>query len=683
MTKLTLLSRLAILLVVFVFSETVSPAKETVFYISTQGNDAWSGKLPAPNAQKSDGPFASLERAREAIREIKQSGKLPKGGVTVFLREGIYFRDQSFQLTEADSGSETSPIVYKNYPKEKAQLVGGRKITGFKPVEDTAVLSRIEEAARTHILQTDLKAQGITDYGQIRPRGFGRPIQPAALELFFQNQPMTLARWPNGDWTKIAAVPPGKDGGKFTYAGDRPLRWSKAEEIWLHGYWTWDWAESYEKVSSIDTERHEIATAPPHGVYGYTAGKRYYALNLLEELDEPGEWFLDRKTGVLYFRPPASLDSGEVFVSLLEKPLLSMKNVTSVTFAGLTFAFTRGNAVEIEGGEHNYIDGCLLQNIGDAAVQIRGGRDNGVRNCEIAQCGEGGIILQGGDRMTLTPGDNFADNNHIHHFSRWARTYRPAVMVEGVGNRVTHNLMHDSPHMAIGLGGNEHRIEFNEVHTVCMETADCGAFYMGRDWTQRGNQVRYNFFHHLGHGDVNAIYLDDWSSGTTVFGNVCYRAGRGILLGGGRDNTIDNNIFVECKPSVHVDARGLGWAKNYFDGSDTTLTDRMKAVHADRPPYSQRYPELVTLYADEPAVPKGNVIRHNISLGGQWLDLLDKLTDKIVKIENNLVNEDPHFVDPEQSDFRLKEDSPAFKLGFQKIPFEQIGLRKTNSAQAK
>jgi len=175
---------------------------------------------------------------------------------------------------------------------------------------------------------------------------------------------------------------------------------------------------------------------------------------------------------------------------------------------------------------------------------------------------------------------------------------------------------------------------------------------------------------------VQSVYLDDWASGSTVFGNVFYKAGRGVLIGGGRNNTVENNLFVECAPAVHVDSRGLGWAKSYFDGRDNTLVERLNAVPYKEPPWSTRYPELLKLYDDEPAVAKGNRIVRNICSGGRWLDLLDKLDDKVVYVKDNLVGEDPLFVDAGHQDFRLKDDSPAYKLGFKRIPFEEIGPQR-------
>ena len=701
-------------------------------YVSLSGDDSWSGKLSQPNEDKTDGPFRSLEKARDAVRELITSGSLPDSGVTICIRGGKYPVTSTFALTSQDSGTEKSPITWRNYPHEEVHFTGGKTITAFEKVSDPAILKRIDKKYHQNILQSDLKAQGINDFGDLNPASGKR------IELFFDGKFMTVARYPNEGWLTIedvpqtgekminkgldrdnSVVPRGRHYGRFTYSGDRPSGWASFDNIWVHGYWTWDWSDQYMKVAKIDTKKHDIYPAEPHHNYGYTKGQRYYFLNILEELDSPGEWYLDSTSGILYFWPPSPVEGREVVISQLEDFMISLENTSFVTIQGIIFEGSRGGAVKIEGGSHNTIAGCTFRNLGQTAIAINGGTENGVLSCDIYDVASGGIDLHGGDRKTLTPAGNYAVNNHIFDFGIRLKTYRPAVQTTGVGNRIAHNLIHDAPHCGIFLMtsqmGNDHIIEYNELHSIAKETGDVGAIYLcGRDFTMRGNIVRYNYIHHI-HGPglhgVMAIYLDDFTSGTQVYGNICNDASRAILIGGGRDNTIENNIFVKCDPSVHVDARGIGWAKYYFENSNRFL-DLMEAVNYKEPPYSERYPELLTVQDDDPAVPKYNRILNNISTGGRWLDLLDDLDFSVVTVENNYIadpdvckwrkkpdgeyntygrddaetvkaltdkgnvvtDNEPRFIDERANDFRLKKSSPAFKLGFKEIPVDKIGL---------
>lgn len=627
-----------------------------VYYVAMNGRDTWSGKLPAPNKAGTDGPFATLIRAQQAARKAPENTPMDFGCARIFVRGGAYPQAQSFTLTQEDSGlHDTLPTLYAAYKDETVRIIGGREVTDWKPVTEEAVLSRMEPECRGKVMQTDLRAQGITDYGEITPNG--QTFAPAlhGLEVFFQSKPMQIARWPNKGWATIADTPQGQNGGMFTYDAakteNRPARWKNAEDVWLHGYWSFDWADSYTKIKSIDTATHAIVTQEPHGAYGYTKGKRFYALNALEELDAPGEWYLDRKMGILYFWPPAPITETErVTVSLLDEPLIRFDNASNITVQGFTLEDTRGVGVEIRGGAHNRVAACTVRNTGLVGVNIEGGTDNGVDSCTLYDTGQGGINLNGGDRKTLAAAGNFAHNNEIHDYSRWVRCYRPAVAINGVGNRVSHNLIYNGPHNAIQLSGNEHVVEYNDVHDVCRETGDVGAFYMGRDWTMRGNVIRYNFFHNLGGPkadfggegffDAMGVYLDDAASGTTVLGNIFYKAGRGVLLGGGRDNTIDNNVFVACNPSVHVDARGIGWAKKFIEpGGDWQMQQKLAAVDYRKPPYSTRYPKLATIEAENPSFASGNSVVNNVCVGGKWLELQDGLTDKTVRFDSNHVEE--------------------------------------------
>jgi len=687
------ISRIALLALLFIScfasSRAMNPSPEKAFYISPTGDDE--------NAGTKDRPFATLEQAILAIREN------PGGPVTIYLRGGYYPFRRTIVLEEADS-SPNSPLVIRAYPGEQAHIIGGREISGFEALNPhTRNYNKIAPPFRDHIMTIDLKALEITGFGKLSARGFGRAIQPSGLELYFNGEPMTLARWPNSGWAMIKDVPEALEGAGFVYDGNRPSRWTDAPDVWLHGYWKWDWADTYVQVARIDTAARTILTQAPYGGYPYTKGKRYYALNLLEELDSPGEWYLDRKIGVLYFWPPSDIEKARVFVSLLQAQMVSLQNTRNVTLQDLTFEYTCGAGIEIVGGRDNTIKGCTLRNMGTVAVSIGrlidnpggeiykntlynglAGYNNGVIDCLIHSTGEGGVILGGGDRASLTPGANYAINNEIYDCSRWVRTYRAAIFMYGVGNIVKHNLIHDLPHTAVFFWGNDHVIEYNEIHHVCMETGDAGALYNGRDWTQRGSLIRYNYFHHLhgvegrkGFTDVMAVYLDDWSSGATVFGNIFYKAGRSVMIGGGRDNLVENNVFIDGAPAIHVDARGKGWAKYYFDGTDNTLFIRLEVVHPDRLPYSKRYPQLTRLLEDDPALPKGNRIIRNISSGGKWIEFFDaKFSKPLVYFKDNAVDVDKSLLMSDDGRIHIRYDSPLLPPGFQRIPVEEIGLIK-------
>ncbi len=688
-------TRVSVVLVLLGWSLLAGQASQgsTGFHVSPSGKDQWSGRLASRNVDSSDGPFATLSRARDAIRQLKKSSGLPEGGVTVWIAPGMYSLEQGFELTAEDSGASGKPIVYRA-AEGQVRVTGGKIVTGWRKIEDAAILARLDPAARGNVLQADLKSQGIVNYGTLRSRGFGRATGPAALELFLKDKPMTLARWPNADFVKIAGYvePVGDDHGGtmgkltagFYYEGDRPARWANTDDLWIHGYWAYDWANSYEHVAGLDRSRRLIKTDPPHGNYGFRQGQRFYFLNILEELDEPGEWYLDRQTGILYFWPPMPLGDGDVTVSLAESALSRMNNASHVQIRGLTLEGGRADAVRITGGSGNLIADCTIRDMGNSGVTVDGGTNHGVVNCVIYETGDGGIALSGGDRKTLTPSNHYARNNHIHHIARWSRCYAPAISMAGVGIRASNNLIHDHPHCAILFGGNEHTIELNEIHHVCLETGDVGAIYTGRDYTFRGNVIRHNFIHHtggIGMGSMG-IYMDDCVSGTRIYGNVLWKLHRAVFLGGGRDFKVENNIFVDCDPAVELDGRGLSTAPVWHDMVYKTMKERLEEVNWRQPPYATRYPELADLepyYAKDDGVPPGkNLVARNICVGSQLLKITWGAKEGMAESKDNLVDGDPLFTDAAKGNFQLKPNSPAYELGFQPVPFERIGRQSAS-----
>jgi len=653
-------------IVIFLAILTAGPAfaAQTELFLSPTGNDS----NPGTKAQ----PLKTLQAARDAARKLKTDQK-----VIISLEQGIYNLTEPLILTSQDSGCQENPMLYRASSANKAIISGGVCLDNFQNITDETVKNRLTPQAQQNVLQADLKPLKIKDYGSVKD---------ISLDLFFRDNPMTLARWPNEGFTNIKdLVEPGtmtihgRTGsatGKFFYEGDQPKRWLGEKDPWVHGYWFWDWSDQKHPIESIDTEKRIISVKPPYHNYGYLKGQWFYAMNILAELDLPGEWYLDRQDEILYFWPPEKIEPGQTVVSIA-KSLIEMTDASNITFQGLTFQTCQATAITIKGGSQNYIDNCAFRNLGSYAVNISDAADSSVTNCHIYNVGDGGIYLTGGDRKSLTPANLLAENNHVHNYGRRNPMYKAAIHLYGVGNRAAHNLIHDAPHTAIFFQGNDHIIEFNEIHNVCLESNDAGAIYAGRNWTDRGTIVRHNYLHNISgfrnEGCVG-VYLDDMFCGTTIFGNVFYKVYRAAFIGGGRDCTVENNLFVDCDKAMFVDARALGWAKSC---ADTTMTERLEEVPYKSALWQSRYPQLPNILQDEPNAPKGNLIIRNIFVGEKWNDIQAQ-AQPYITLTDNLLNEDPHFAGTPPQNFQLKEDSPAWKLGFKKIPFEKIGLKNKN-----
>lgn len=659
------------------------PAAALEFYLSPHGDDTAPGTAAAP--------FATLARAQAAVRARLRQGALPAGGITVWLRGGDYLLDASFALTAEDSGSAAAPVSYRGVPGERARLLGGRVLTQWAPVQGPATRARLQPAARDAVRVADLRAHGVTDCGAFVSRGFNRPVAAAHLELFFHGAPMTVAQWPDaGEFLRIAGfVAPmanewnsqvGRLDAGFTYAAERPRTWAPNPDLWVHGYWAYDWANSYEHVAQLDPASGTVVTAPPHGLYSFTPGQRFYFLNILEELDQPGDYYVDRAAGLLYFWPPSPLGASEALVSLLATPLVSLTDAAHVTLRDLVLEGGRSHGLTITGGTHNEVLGCTVRHCGNWGIVAKGGTHHTVAGCEVAATGDGAIEVSGGDRLTLARADHRVHNCHLHHFGRWSRSYQAGILASGCGLTLSHNRIHDAPHNGILFWGNDILIDANELYRVCLEAGDVGAIYTGRDYTFRGNVIRHNYLHHLGGYGMgsNAIYLDDNVSGHEITGNIVW-GGDGIWLGGGRDHVIENNVFVDCKAAISFDNRGCNPNPVWHAMVYTTMKERFYAVRADQPLYLSRYPALAplpALFAQPGGIPAEHQrVRRNVVRGG-WLRLSPWALAEEAWLHqaDNLLAADPCFTDALHGDFQLRADSPAWALGFQRIPTESIGL---------
>ena len=614
------------------------------FYVSPKGKDTASGTTR-------EEAFATLGRARDAVREAKKAPGF--SGAQVIVQEGSYAMRQGLHLEKEDSGTAESPIVWRG--EGHPTFSGSVQIKGFTPVTDPEILARLDESARSHVLQCDLWGQGVTDFGQFRDRGGGR-TNPAHMELFYRNQRQTLSRWPNEGFTRVPSLVEGHINtyiehekevqGSYThfhFQEDRPLHWKYPEEVLLHGYWSWDWADRYIKPVHWDMENHILEVVSQEDSYDIRKNCRFRYLNILEELDSPGEWYADKHTGILYFWSPDEFEEGFAEVTMLEEAFLSAKDTSHITLEGMDFCSGRATAVEFFDSSPITLRDCHFYNLGSSGVNVQNGLHVLIDSCSFASMGDGGIELVGGDRKTLEPSGNRITNCDIHHFGEWSRCYCVGIRVNGVAIRVDHNSIHDAPQEAMGYGGNDHLIEYNDFYNLCQDADDSGATHTGRDWTQRGTVLRYNHIHGVANRSsaeqevgIMGIYLDDWTSGHVLYGNIFEDVARAVMLGSGRDNTLKKNVFVNCAVGVSFDARGLGWAQYYFDGRCNTLFDLLASIPYDEPPYLQKYPQLSYLLEDDPVLPKHNAIVDNYVWGcNTWIKYLNDLTADILVLKNN------------------------------------------------
>ena len=273
-----------------------------------------------------------------------------------------------------------------------------------------------------------------------------------------------------------------------------------------------------------------------------------------------------------------------------------------------------------------------------------------------------------GSRKSLTPGQHVVENCDIHTLSRIDHTYTPAILLEGVGNRVTHNRLHDILSSAMRVEGNDHQVEYNEVFNAVMESDDQGGVDMFGNPTYRGNVYRFNYWHHIGNWRATgeqpkcgqaAIRLDDAICGTLVFGNIFERcsAGKlgfgGVQIHGGKENVVENNVFVDCAAAVSFSP----WPEKRWQEHVKSALDN-PAV--DRELYLKRYPALAQLM-DNPNV---NRIVRNVTL--RCGELLRRAPRSAESTGNIVLT---------NGELNLNPDNPLFhQPGLHPIPVEQIGL---------
>jgi len=524
-----------------------------------------SGSDGAPGTRER--PFATLGRARDVLRELRATDRAV-GPATVFVRGGTYSLSETLALDARDSGTAEAPTAFRAFPGERPVLTGGRPITGF-------------ETYRNAILKADAGTQGFAG------KRFGL--------LVFAGRRQEMARTPNrdvrdpngGTWAYVG-------GQRMDMYGDRPDEdgylaahqnldfWQRniprytrelqmrAEDVrpWEHPqdgevsiFPRFNWQHYLLPIEAFDAAQR-VLNLGPGCFYEIRPGDRYFVRGHLEDLDRPGEWYLDPRTATLYFWPPEPLGGRPVYAPALDN-VVSLTGCSHVTLRGFTIECCERSAVVLKDCTQALVAGCTIRNVGGAdgaGVVVEGGRENGIVGNDIYETGSSGVRVGGGDLLTLTPGGNRVDNNHIHHVGAVGRDAR-GVEVTGALHTVSHNLIHDTPHAGVFMWGAGHTVEYNRIVRTCLESEDCGAIGGGAiDWLSwHGVTIRYNWIQDtMGFGYdaragkwrspyfAHALYPDWAASGVTIFGNILVRAPVSCLyLHSGRDNVIENNILVD------------------------------------------------------------------------------------------------------------------------------------------
>ena len=678
-------------------------------YVSPDGSDDADGSLLHP--------LATVEKARDLVRDMDKTNK---NGITVAIKAGVYTVN-SLVFTSSDSGTENCPVTYCSYGDGEVVLSGSRSlpVSSFSAVTDEEMLSRLKKDARDKVVCISLSDLGITaeKYGKLYAIGSYNTAEKYTgdwvgkdlpCELFVNGNRQVLARYPNGKeylrTGKVVLEGDGKESADATvkpayktavdprsdiYKMDKGLSeriasWKTLDDVWMFGYWRWDWADASTPIGTVD---HENLTISPKFVsfYGAMEGAPYYFYNVFEELDTPGEWYLDRTSGILYLYAPDDLSESSIELTLSTENVISAE-VNYVTFDGLTVQGTRSDAINIV-GDNNTVKNCLIKNVAGNALLMTGYNALALGN-EVTRTGKGGILLEGGEELTLTPGNCRAENNLIHDWSELYETYQPAISVAGVGNYCTRNEMYNSPHEAITFYGNDHLIEGNVIHNVNLLTDDGGAIYSQRHWNWYGNVIRYNIIYDLGsegHKPVG-IYMDGHLSGEVIYGNLIVNVpGIGIQLAGGRDLIVKNNIVI------NTTQRSIDYGPGGFDDSSEAGGPLWEYLHESpwqTELWQQTYPAMQRFSedfndTDDPDFlpnPAYSEIKGNLIVSaGYKLGSISEQAYRYSDISGNAVYRmialKKLFVDPDHGDYTLRDDSPVYKKipDFEQIPFNKIG----------
>ncbi len=673
----------AFMLLLMIPSVSAEEAK-TVLYVATNGYDGASGSEEAP--------LRSLDGARKKVRSILAEGPT---AVEVIFRGGDYRIDSTVTFGKEDSGTEEFPVVYKAYEGETVNFKGSTplRLDTIAPVTEESVLNRMHPNAKGNVVEVDLAANGISreqifdNMQKVRTNSVMQNGEPNAL--YIDGKEQELAHYPNG--RSFSRFEAGDNNYSFRYSEDEPSRWVDAKGWWIKGYMAYDYTSTRASVVSLDPSEKQITLINDvlEKVVS-TRTRRWQAWNLLEELDIPGEYYVDRERMKLYFWTPHTLKNSSLEFSLLAKTMIHVDSASHITFEGIHFTQTRDDVFRWKSVDTVRVENCRFDYIGGTAINCYGGwSENGytaaetnkdhwqrqivdnsynctVRNNVFYKLGGSAVLISGGNVDTLTPSNNLIENNLIMRTSQVANFEAQAIELYGVGNVVRKNEIAGMPYQAVYMMGNDHLVEYNEFHNIVQETADAGVIYQGQNMIGRGSQANYNYIHDCqvtvsrGHPWQNAIYWDGAQAGNSAEHNIIYNVPTAFLSNSNPQTNYSYNVAVGCTYQPNR------FHERYVEELEPVTMDTTVANYGtirklvdniyNKEIYYQHYPELKAWIDGTPAVKFSRVVQNLIVGGGE--DQNPGNTQKHGTWEKYIrVPETDDFVDPANQDFRLKKDS--------------------------
>ncbi len=639
--------------------------------------------------------YATPDEALSDVRENAVSAKslFPEASVNVILRGGDYRLSETLYMY-GDNG-----ITYKAYTGEKPVIKGSKLLSAdsFEIADSGSVYDRLPGNSKGKVKQISLLEQGI-DIENL----------PAAmnLSLYVDGKEQEVSQYPDGEGNFAL-------GGKSTSSDifipkdEKGLEWSKIEsgDSYIGGNLSTDFGIYTKSVLGVD----EISGAVKVDTSNMGSLKsdlmKYKIYHLPEELDSPGEWYADRENGVLYYYPMGDLNGKTIEFVCNEKPLIQMKNADNITFSGISFSQNGGVAIDaLKNGAESCVSdltvlGCSFFDLQSGINVIMGeyspledyesdgGENIVIKDSNFYNIWGKPLSMYGGKRITLTENNSYVTNNYFYRCGYKGHSYFNVTFDYTVGTTVENNVFHTMRGIAVGYGGNNIKLRYNEVYNVMRNGTDGGALYSGKSYLLRGNEIAYNYIHDLetlpneGHSAGNnvGIYLDDGLSGQYVHHNIISDVGIGILFYGS-DNTVENNTIVNSKLTP-VSAQ-VGGAQLSGTMKDDMVT-LMESEYRDT--WVAEYPMLSETYADC-STPKRNILRNNIFDLNPIIasDFQSGATD-ISKNYTLGMRNNSQFENPESGDYRLKSSSGykwllPYILNTGNFDIEKIGLY-TNAAR--